>query len=200
MHSEAETSLFILAGGKSTRMGCDKAFVQLKGRTMLQHMLDTARRVSDDVTIVGSRAQYAAYGPVIEDLFPRCGPLAGIHAALRSSTSDLNLILAIDLPFVTPALLLFLSKQAASHPHALITVPRTSHGWQPLCAVYRREFAQVAENSLGAGRYKIDDLFDPHLTRAVTEEELQVAGFSEDLFRNINTREDLLQGGEESAK
>ena len=62
---------------------------------------------------------------------------------------------------------------------------------QPLCAIYRREFANAAENALRAGRYKIDPLFSVVCTRVIEQEELQAAGFSASMFRNLNTPEEL---------
>ena len=181
---------FILAGGKSTRVGTDKAFVTLDGRTLLALSLDLARSVTNDVHIVGDPARFAAFAPVVEDIFRDCGPLGGIHAALRASQTDLNLILAVDVPFVTPALLHYLIKRA-SDSKAIVTVTRAAENWQPLCAVYRRAFADAAEQSLRAGRYKIDALFTPAITQAIEQEELESAGFSPSLFRNLNTPNDL---------
>ena len=87
MDSVAEVSAFILAGGKSTRMGADKAFVLLKGRTLLARMLEAARSLTSHVRIVGDPAKYGAFAPVVHDIFPACGPLGGIHAALRLCVS-----------------------------------------------------------------------------------------------------------------
>ena len=185
-----DVSAFILAGGKSTRMGTDKAFVTLNGRTLLARLLEVVRSVTTDVRIVGDAAKFAAFAPVVEDVFPACGPLGGIHAALRASTSELNLILAVDVPFVSFALLQFLMAHARNSD-ASVTVPRINQGWQPLCAVYRREFADAAERALRAGRYRIDALFDQLQVQVVAEEALEAAGFSSNIFRNLNTKEDL---------
>jgi molybdopterin-guanine dinucleotide biosynthesis protein A len=181
---------FILAGGKSTRMGSDKAFVTLDGRTLLERALELARSVSRDLRIVGDPAKFEPFAPVVEDRFHDCGPLAGIHAALRASPTELNLILAVDVPFVSPPLLQYMIMRAKSSA-APATVPRTNGGWQPLCAVYRRQFAEAAEKALRAGRYKIDALFASVETQAIEEEELLSAGFSAKMFRNLNTREEL---------
>ena len=86
----ADVAAFVLAGGKSTRMGADKAFVILDGRTMLARALELARTVSDNVHIVGSAEKFAAFAPVVEDVFRGCGPLGGIHAALRASPAELK--------------------------------------------------------------------------------------------------------------
>jgi len=185
-----DLTAFILAGGNSTRMGTDKAFAMLNGRSLLARALGVCRTITSEVWIVGDRKKFAPFAPVVEDVFPGCGPLAGIHAALRASGTDLNLVLAVDLPFVSPALLHFLVAHARQDA-AIVTLPRAGKGWQPLCAVYRRAFAHAAETALRAGRYKIDALFDPALTRAIGEEELRNAGFSPEVFRNLNTPEEL---------
>ena len=183
---------FILAGGNSTRMGRDKAFVMLQGRTLLARALEVCRTVTSDVPIVGDRKKFAPFAPVVEDVFPGCGPLAGIHAGLRDSETDWNVVLAVDLPFVSPALLLFLVAQARES-RAMVTVPRAGEGWQPLCAIYRRAFADAAETALRAGRYKIDAMFDESLIRPVGEEDLRRAGFSPEVFRNLNTPKELAE-------
>jgi len=194
----AAVTVFILAGGKSTRMGTDKAFVTLDGRSLLDRMLGLGRSVTSDVRIIGKAQKFSQFAPVAEDIFQECGPLGGIHAALRASTTELNLILAVDLPFVTPALLQYLVARAQSHPGAVVTVPRAAGGWQPLCAVYRRAFAATAETALRSGRYKIDELFGAVQTQGIKEEELAGAGFSPEMFRNLNTSEDLEAATNES--
>ena len=171
-------------------MGADKAFVTLDGRTLLARALERARSVTDDVRIVGDAEKFAAFAPVVEDVFRGCGPLGGIHAALRASQKKLNVVLAVDVPFASPALLQFLITQARKTDVA-VTVARAGGGWQPLCGVYRREFADAAEKALQAGRYKIDALFDKARAQVIAEEELEAAGFSPRMFRNLNTREEL---------
>src|SRR5437899_1580697 len=91
---------FVLAGGKSIRMGRDKAFLQLGDRTLLLRALDLASTVAAEVRIVGDATKLAAFGPVVEDVYRERGPLAAIHAALLSTTTELNLMLAVDLPFL----------------------------------------------------------------------------------------------------
>ena len=119
---------FVLAGGKSSRMGEDKAFLDFRGQTLLDRALNVLGDVCDRVAIVGDLAKFVNYGAskgesvkresvnresvkcesVVSDIFPGCGPLAGIHAALAHSSAELNLMLAVDMPFVTPELLEFL--------------------------------------------------------------------------------------------
>src|SRR5258708_27959227 len=170
-------TVFILAGGKSTRMGVDKAFVEIDGRTLLARALELARSVTRDVRIIGDPAKFAPFAPVVEDVFPGSGPLGGIHAALRASQTELNLILAVDVPFVSRAMLEYL-KGRARDSSATVTVAQAGGGWQPLCAIYRRSFADAAEKALRAGHYKIDALFEAAGTQVITEDELEAAGFS----------------------
>lgn len=190
MSGTSSVTAFILAGGKSTRMGRDKAFVALEGRTLLARVLELARSVAPDVRIVGDSQKFAAFAPVVEDVFPDCGPLGGIHAALRASSTELNLILAVDVPFVSVTFLDYLIGRAQG-ASGVVTVARSGGGWQPLCAVYRREFADAAEGALRTGRYKIDALFDTVRVLAIEEAELVEEGFSPGLFRNLNTKAEV---------
>lgn len=171
-------------------MGADKAFVEFEGRTLLAHALDRARSVTLDVRIVGDPAKFADFAPVVDDIFRNCGPLGGIHAALRASSSDLNVIIAVDMPFVSSALLRYLVERARS-TSVTVTVPNCGGRTQPLCAVYRQAFAETAELALKQGRYKIDALFIPECTQAIGEHELKGKGFSAEMFRNLNTPEEL---------
>jgi molybdenum cofactor guanylyltransferase len=188
-----DRAAFVLAGGQSTRMGADKAFVQLEGRTLLAHALALAKSVSSDVRIVGSPEKFAAFGEVIEDEFPQHGPLAGIHAALRRSSSALNLMLAVDMPFVEVPFLEYLFQEAARHESAIVTIPRAAGAWQTLCAVYRKPFANLAEQALRQGKNKIDPLFRDIEMRIVDQHELTQQNFSPEMFRNLNTLEELKQ-------
>ena len=198
---------FVLAGGKSSRMGAgsaqdkDKAFLEFSGQTLLDRALAVMGTVCGRVTIVGDPAKFAKYGStkygsskydsVVADIFPGCGPLAGIHAALLHSPAKLNLMLAVDMPFVSRDLLAFLFA-AAEESDAIVTVPRCGKGLQPLCAAYRRDFSTVAERALRAGKYKIDAAFSNVSVRVIEEDELAAAGFSEQSFFNVNTPQDRL--------
>jgi molybdopterin-guanine dinucleotide biosynthesis protein A len=182
---------FVLAGGQSSRMGTDKAFVELEGRTLLTRTLALAQKVATEVRILGSKEKFAAFGNVVEDEFPNHGPLGGIHAALRASATDLNLILAVDMPFLEIRFLQYLLHEAVRAERAVVTVARAAGGWQPLCAAYRKPFAELAEPALRQGKNKIDPLFGQIELRVVEETEIEQQGFSSIMFRNLNTPEEL---------
>jgi len=188
--SEVGVTAFVLAGGKSSRMGSDKAFLRLGEETLLSQALKVAGAVAREVRIVGDAEKFAAYGRVVEDVYRDRGPLGGIHGALLSSTTELNLVLAVDLPLVRPEFLEYVLLRARESG-AMVTVPRAGNGLQPLCAVYRRGFVEVAEQSLRGGKNKIDSLFELVGACVIEEDELVRAGFSAEMFRNLNTPEEL---------
>ena len=108
----SDLSAFVLAGGQSSRMSREKAFLELDGRSLLARALELAAAVAGEACIIGPREKVSSFGRVVEDIYPGRGPLGGIHAALSSSQSELNLILAVDTPFVRPEFLQYLVAQA----------------------------------------------------------------------------------------
>ena len=120
----------------------------------------------------------------MEDTFRNQGPLGGIHAALKSSNTDLNLILAVDMPFVSAKFLAYLVDRARSGD-ALVTIPRNNDGWQPLCAIYQRTFAAKAEAALKRAKTKSTSSFRGSDIAIITAEELK--RFPGNQFRNLNT-------------
>jgi molybdopterin-guanine dinucleotide biosynthesis protein A len=181
---------FVLAGGKSTRMGQDKAAVTLNGRTLLEHTLAALREVCGDVAILGKPALYGTLGPVYEDIFPDCGPLSGIQAALTNSQTKFNLIIAVDTPFLSPAFLSYMAERAIA-TDSVITTPEINGYTQPLCTVYSRDFLPIAEQALRSGNYKIVPLFPKDKTLVIHEPELRQFAFAADMFENLNTPDDL---------
>lgn len=185
-----DLTAFVLAGGKSSRMGRDKALLEFGGGTLLARAMNIAAQAADHVRIVGSPAKYEGFGEVVEDTFPERGPLGGIHAALSSTATDLNLILAVDTPFMDPAFLRYLVEQARVGG-ALVVVPRIGGRFQPLCAIYRRAFGDMARRALEAGQNKIDLLFAPATTHIIQQDAIESLAFSPRMFDNVNTREEL---------
>jgi molybdopterin-guanine dinucleotide biosynthesis protein A len=186
----SQLSGFVLAGGKSTRMGQDKAAVTLNGLTLLQHALAALREVCGDVAILGKQELYGALGQVYEDIFPGCGPLGGIHAALSNSKTQFNLIIAVDTPFLAPKFLSYLADRAIDSD-AIVTTPEIDDYTQPLCTVYSLDFRSIAEQALKKGNYKIVPLFPRDRTLVIKEAELRRFAFAADMFENLNTPEDL---------
>ncbi|MDP9160142.1 MAG: molybdenum cofactor guanylyltransferase [Acidobacteriota bacterium] len=181
---------FVMAGGRSLRMGegKDKAMLDFGGQSLLERAISIVSAVTPAVRIVGPLTRLASYGTVVEDI--RRGPLGGIHAGLRSSGTDLNLVLAVDMPLMEAHFLKYLISKARES-RAMVTIPISGARFQPLCAVYRLKFAEIVQASLLAGENKIDALFADIETRTIEETELVAAGFSPDIFTNVNTPADL---------
>jgi molybdenum cofactor guanylyltransferase len=184
-----DVTAFILAGGRSSRMGSDKALLTVGKQTLLERALRIAAAVADTVLIAGPRARYGQYGQVVEDIFPDCGPLGGIHAALCITKTELNLMLSVDTPSIGADFLTWLLQQARAS-RELAVVPEALGGLQPLAAVYHRSLRAMAAEALKRGDYKIDHLFSLAPTRYLSEAEICAAGFSPMLFRNVNTLEE----------
>jgi molybdenum cofactor guanylyltransferase len=177
---------FVLTGGKSSRMGQEKSALLLNGNTLLERALEIAYAASEDVRLLGTSS---GMNLSIPDRFPGCGPLAGIDAALAATSAELNFILSVDTPFVPQGFVRYLVERARAND-ALVTYPRLASGYQPLCAVYRKEFGPTAEAALRNGQYKIDPLFARIPTCTIDDAELRKLGFGDEIFDNLNTPED----------
>jgi molybdenum cofactor guanylyltransferase len=152
-----DISVVILAGGESRRMGRDKAFLVHGGKTLLAHQLETVAVLRPAEILVSGRADtdYGHLGyPVVLDAQPGCGPIAGVERALAVARSELVLVLAVDLPRMTPAFLGRLLALADSGPGV---VPKTSRGLEPLAAVYPRRAHAIASDGLQNSRRMLED-------------------------------------------
>lgn len=145
---------FVLAGGQSTRMGRDKALLEVEGETLVERALGLLRGLGLEPRICGSRPDLACFGDVVPDNFPRCGPLGGIEAALAVSDAELNLFVPVDLPGLPAVFLRWLMARAETSL-AVATIPQYGGRLQPLCAVYGRRLLSGLRTALGAGRFKV---------------------------------------------
>jgi len=200
---------FVLAGGRSTRMGQDKALLRLAGRSLLEIALGELRNLplAAAPRIVAARSDLSSHAEVISDLHPGCGPLSGIEAALAASTRPLNVVLPVDIPLL-PAHFLLWMLQRAETTGAVMTVPRMNGRPQPLCAVYHRDLLSHITASLRAGDYKVMpvvtaaarahssshamDIFDVELVSSANSELLALSRLPPHRwFHNCNTPEDM---------
>lgn len=175
---------YVLAGGRSSRMGRDKALLPFRGRTLAQSIARAVELAAGSATFVGNPQLFAEAGyPAIPDLYPGEGPLGGILTALRHSSADWSLITACDMPELTePFLRSLLETAEASHGDVL--VPRGPSGRrEPLCAVYHRRARAHLEAAFGAGVRRIREALE-----SVREVSYAVAEITP--FQNVNTPED----------
>jgi len=181
---------FVLAGGASRRMGHDKAQIRWKEGTLLTHAIEQIKRVASEVFVVGAVAAENLPVPVLPDGLQGLGPLAGIQAALRYSETDWNLVLAVDLPLVTSAMLAWLADLRIGTSRPAI-VPLVQLRLQPLCAIYRRDLLPQIDEALAQRESSIHRLLERLSTRIIEEDQLIANGFSPEMFLNVNTPEDL---------
>jgi molybdenum cofactor guanylyltransferase len=156
MDIEAFAEGFVLAGGRSTRMGRDKVLLRVAGRSLLEFALEKLRTLplASAPRIVGGQAQVSAYAPLVPDLHPGCGPLSGIEAALAASSQRLNVLVPVDTPLLPPQFLLWMLRRAQI-TGAVATIPRINGQPQPLCAVYDRRLLGNIQSALEAGNWKV---------------------------------------------
>ncbi|PYY22596.1 MAG: hypothetical protein DMG62_12780 [Acidobacteria bacterium] len=181
---------FVLAGGASRRMGRDKARIPWEDGTLLTHAIEQMKCAASKVFVIGAVVPENLPVPVLPDKVPGLGPLAGIEAALSNSATHWNLVLAVDLPLVTPAMLKWISDlRTGAVERALI--PRVKSRLQPLCAIYHRDLLPEIDKALSLQRSSIHRLLERLSTRIIEEDELIAAGFVPEMFLNVNSPEDL---------
>ena len=141
-------SAVILAGGKSSRMGRDKAWLETGGQTLLAHQIGLARETGAAEIFISGRpgADYSKFGcQVLQDKFPGAGPLAGIERALETAESPLLLVLAVDLPHMSREFLGQLSTHCRENAGA---ISRVGGGTEPLAAFYPKAAHALAATLL----------------------------------------------------
>jgi molybdopterin-guanine dinucleotide biosynthesis protein A len=151
----------VLCGGRSTRMGEDKAALPFGDETMLARITRIVHGISDEVIIVGRRDQHAIN---IHDAVEDQGPLAGIAAGLAASKTDLNIVVACDMPLINPAVLQRLVTLIGDHDACVAMVDGHASA---LCGVYRSRVAKDAQALLDAGERRVMRLLDQVPTKRV---------------------------------
>lgn len=182
-----KAAAIILSGGKSSRMGTNKALLKINEKTNIERIADNLKSYFDDIILVTNQMDaYRFLGiKMAADQYPGMGPLAGIHAGLSVSDYDVNLIVACDMPFVSGELALTLINNS-SHYDAV--VPVINGKQQPLFSVFKKETAKKIEQSIVNSRLRIKHLLDELNVLYVTENELQAYSSSdlERVFFNMN--------------
>ncbi len=157
---------FVLVGGSSSRMGCDKALLPYRGERLVDHIARQVRGAAGSVTLVGAAERYGALGyRVISDQIAGRGPLGGVHAALSDTEAEWNLLVACDMPRLEQALLEGLLDRAEEQGCDCLVPLSAPHKVEPLCAVWRRSALAKIEAALFDGVLRMTDalqLLDTH--------------------------------------
>jgi molybdenum cofactor guanylyltransferase len=149
--SETDAAGFVLAGGRSSRMGRDKALVQFAGRPLVAHALSLLHNAGIPASIAGSRSTLTEFSPVIEDEHPDQGPLSGICAALKSGTVRWAVFVPIDLPLLPVSLINFMLDHARTTA-APVTLASVNGFAQTFPAILNKATLSPLLTELQAGR------------------------------------------------
>jgi len=148
---------YVLAGGKSSRMGRDKALLELGGKPLIAHAVTKLCRLCANVHILGANPALAVCAPLVFDLHPGCGPISGLEAALANSPHDWNLMLPVDMPFVPTAFLEEWVRRVAWRRSLRIRVAYFSVFGrpQPALLLVHRDAAPHLTQAIARGEYKL---------------------------------------------
>jgi len=179
----------VLAGGESRRMGRDKAFLNVAGLPMIEHVIRALRSVVPHIIVVTNTPEaYARYGvEVTGDVKDRRGSLVGLYSGLLRSSQDCNIVVACDMPFLNPGLLSYMAGLAEGHD---AVVPKLGELVEPLHAVYSRSLLRVIEESISRDQWRIRSVLSGQRIRYVTKEEIDRFDPLRRSFINLNTRKE----------
>jgi molybdopterin-guanine dinucleotide biosynthesis protein A len=179
----------VLAGGRSSRMGRDKALIEWAGRSLLDRALDRLDAHCAELLVIGEPEKYGHVGPfVIADEWPGKGPLGGITTAMRYASNDRLLVIACDMPALNDRLFDMLKAQLGTSTDAV--VPRHEGLIEPLAAAYHRSAQPAFRRCVELDVLKMGDALSQVRTSFV-EVIPGRDGWPGDLFRNINAPGDL---------
>ncbi|MGB7025512.1 MAG: molybdenum cofactor guanylyltransferase [Candidatus Acidiferrales bacterium] len=184
---------FILAGGRSSRMGRTKGLLAFGGEPLVMHvarLLEFTGEPGVTPIIIGPPEVYANLGiRVVPDDSENLGPLGGISTALRIATCEWNLIVGCDLPFLTREWLEFLIAQTVESS-ADVVMALNERGFEPLCAMYRKSARPAIAEALERGVRKITDGLATLTLASIALAEWKAFDPCGRLFKNVNTPED----------
>ena len=180
----------ILAGGKSSRMGRPKAFVELGDRPLISWVMESLRTVCREIFIVADRVEpFKDLGcRVLRDRIPDRGPMGGIYTALSLTNEPQIFVSACDTPFLNPQVVGHLASLVKGYE---IAAPKLSDGFHPLQAVYTKDCLPRLEEFLLTGRLSLIDFIGEARVRVVSSGEIEPLDPELISFLNINTPQDL---------
>jgi len=150
---------FVLAGGHSSRMGRDKALLDVGGEPLAARIARLMVQAAGSAVIIGDPQRYGILGfPVLPDRIAGLGPMGGLLTALETTTAPWNLLVACDMPGITAALLEEIAGRAQRAPDQCCIAAVSSRGPEPLCAAYHRACLPAVQRAVSAGRLRMSEL------------------------------------------
>lgn len=186
-----EITGIILAGGKSKRMGADKAFLKIGDKTLFELVMDKMLGLFNEViAVVAQPSLYEKYSQKIlikKDVIAERGPLGGLYTGLLSSNNGYNFVTACDMPFLNEQLLLEMIKSIADSD---AMIPEFNGRLHPLFGLYTKSCASVAQNQISKDNLKMRDFLGKVKTRIIKEPDIKEFDSRGLSFININTYEE----------
>jgi molybdopterin-guanine dinucleotide biosynthesis protein A len=186
----SQSSAVVLAGGGSSRLGQDKAFLSIAGQFLIERIVERLSQLSDEVIIVANEIdRYEQFeAVVVSDVYPGKGALGGIYSGLKAATRSHSLVVACDMPFLNLSLLRYMQGLARGYD---VVIPRTGKLTEALHAFYSHNCLPFIEEQLLAGDLRIVHFFPHARVRYVEREEIDVFDPKHLSFFNINNQADL---------
>lgn len=169
-------------------MGEDKALLELNGKSFIQQITETLQRVLNQVVIISDRGEKYQFLDlaIYEDIFKECGPLGGIHSALRNAQTEKVFIVSCDLPLMTSDAIRYIVDRADA---SNTVVPSVRKMIQPLCGIYGETCLPALEDYLSRGQRKVQQ-FVKKMNAIVLSMDPELPIDHPEVFTNINTSED----------
>ena len=190
MEAPLPLTAVILAGGKSRRLGTDKALLRFQGKTLLAATVERLRPLCQEVIVVTNSPQAHAHpaARLVGDLFPGKGSLGGIYSGIVAATTKHCLAVACDMPFLSTGLVAYMAGLVAPFD---VVIPRRGGNLEPLHAIYSQACAPYMRGLLDSGNLKIIDFFPQVRVRYVEEDEVAAWDPQYLSFFNVNPPQDL---------
>lgn len=180
----------ILAGGNSSRMGIDKALLEIDGQTLLSRAVELCRVFCDEILISSNNTKHNASGCLlVADELAECGPMGGVYSCLKQSQNEWNLILSVDATFVEKDFVDFLLEWIQDFD---AVVPAHSGKKEPLIALYNKKIISDLHSQLESRNYKMRFFLEKIRTNFIDSNNWERK--YPKLFHNINSPEDLMFG------
>ena len=178
---------YILAGGKSSRMGSNKGLMLFKGKPLIQHVIEQLEPAVKRVVLVADNAAYEQFGlDVIPDLIKDIGPAGGVYSALMHTDTGHNFIVSCDMPFVKTNAIEYIIQRSF---HSQITLPVHHQKTEPLCGVYAKECLTKWHELVLQNVIRLHDMITYFKLLKLNVDNNKL--FNDPLFQNINTKYDF---------
>jgi molybdopterin-guanine dinucleotide biosynthesis protein A len=191
MDSKNKMTGVILSGGKSVRMGQNKAFIKIEGIPIINRIYILFKELFEEVMIVTDRKELFTNfdSNIFPDLLPNMGALGGLYTGIFYSTYHYSFCVACDMPFIKKSLVQYLIENIRNED---VIVPRTTDGLQPLHAVYSKNCLGPIKRVIDQGKYKIIDFYDLVKVKILEQKDFASLDPLRESFINVNTPKELI--------